>query len=181
VVEHAAELRLQPARVEGLGARERVLLAGGEEELDAHRGALGGQPAGGGEDRGDGGLVVGAQDRLVAVGEHAVLLGHLDGAGERDRVEVGAEQDRAAVGRALYAGKQVAGVRAGLGCGVVLLDGEAEALQLLAHGIGHGALVLGRALDLTEAHEVVAQVLALGGRGALEGADGHAPEATGGA
>jgi hypothetical protein len=75
--------------------------------------------------------------------------------------------------------EQVARVGAGLGGRVVLLDGQAKAPELGLDGIRHGALAARGALDLAEAHEVVEQALPLGGRGALEGADGHAPEATG--
>ena len=132
-----------------LAPRERELLAGGEQQLDADRGARARQAPRRREDGGDGGLVVGAEDRLVGVAEHAVLLLDLDRAGERDGVEVGAEQDRPRAGRALDAGEQVAAVGAGVGRRVVLLDLQAEALQLGAYGVGDLARSLRDGLSIS--------------------------------
>ena len=56
-----------------------------------------------------------------------------------------------------------------------------RAVEIGLDRVGYGALAPGRALDLAEADEVVEQALALGGGGALERANGHAPEATGAA
>ena len=55
-----------------------MFLAGGEEQLDPHRRPLRDESPGGGEDGRDRRLVVGAEDRVVAVAEHAVLRVDLD-------------------------------------------------------------------------------------------------------
>jgi hypothetical protein len=81
--------------------------------------------------------------------------------GERDGVDVGAEQDRGGAVRPRYARQQVACPRTRLVGGVVLLDVQPERAQLLRHGVGDGALVTGRALDLAEPHELGDQPLAL--------------------
>ena len=60
-----------------------------------------------------------------------------------------------------HACEQVARPGAGLLGGVVLLHLESEPAQLLHHGVRHGALFAGRALDLAEPHEVGDQPLAL--------------------
>ena len=164
VVENEAELRLKPAAVERLGARERHLLAGGEQQLDAHGRALGREPASAAEDGRHRGLVVGAEDRVVAVAEDAVLARDLHRAGERDRIQVGAEQDRAGVLGPADPGEEVARLGAGFGAGVVLLDLQPERAELRADGLGDRPLALGGALDLAEPNEVIEQPLALGFR-----------------
>src|ERR671914_852536 len=87
---------------------------------------------------------------------------------------MGAEEDGATAVRAGHAGEQVAGFGAGVAGGVVLLDLEAEALQLRTDGLGHLALAPRGTLDLAEADEVVQQALAL-----LRGGGGRRGETTG--
>ena len=118
VVEHEAVLGLQPGGVHGLGTVQRALLAGGEQQLDAHGRAVGHEPARGAEHRGHGGLVVRAEDALVGVAESAALLHHVHRGGQRNGVQVGAQQDRACALGPLDAREQVAGVRARVGAAV---------------------------------------------------------------
>ena len=100
--------------------------------------------------------------------EDAVLLVHLDGP-VRGTVSRWAQTGSSPSGGPFDAGEQVAGVGAGLGGGAVLLDGEAELLKIGPDRVGDLALVLRRALDLAEPHEVVEQPLALGRGSALKG------------
>ena len=68
VVEHKAEVGAQARAVERLGALQRLLLAGGEQDLDpGRRPAVTHDPPRGAHDRRNRGLVVGAEDGLVAV------------------------------------------------------------------------------------------------------------------
>src|SRR5204862_223806 len=78
VVEHVAEVGPQLTDVERLGARQRVLLGDREQQLDADRRALDRDPVRQREHHRDRGLVVGAEDRLVAVGPAALLADRLD-------------------------------------------------------------------------------------------------------
>src|ERR687895_18684 len=159
------------AAAERLAPRQGEFLAGGEEELHADGGPRRHQPPGCAEDGGHGGLVVRAEDGLVPVGEDAVLARHLHRGGERDRVEVGAEEDGAGALRARYAGEQVAGLRARVPAAVVFLDLEAELCELGADGLRYFALAPRGTLDLAEADEVVQQALAL-----LRGGGSHGAE-----
>ena len=112
---------------------------------------FGDDPSRGLDHRGDGGLVVGAEDRPGGVPDDAVLDLGLDAPLRRHGVEVGAEEDRRApVGAAREPAEQVAGVGVDPGAGVVLLDLEAELAQLRGDAIGHGTLVPGRAFDRGE-------------------------------
>src|SRR3954465_2987067 len=93
---------------------------------------------------------------------------------------MGAQQDRAAVGRPRNAGQEVAGVGAGLPHARVLLDIEAKRTQVSRDGVGHRALPARRALDLTEANEVADELFALARTRPWRVGNGvHLSEATG--
>jgi hypothetical protein len=96
----------------------------------------------------------------VAIAEHSVLANDLNGTVERDRVDVRAEEDGPGALRPRNPGEQVARAGARLLGGVVLLDLEAQTAQLLGDGVGHGPLAAGRALYLTEPHELGDEPLA---------------------
>ena len=129
VVEDKAEVGAQARLVERLGALQSLLLAGGEQDLDTGRGlALTHDPAHGAHDRRDRGLVVGAEDRLVAVREQAVLAHHLHRAVERHGVHVRAEEDRRSALRAPRSARQQV-------AGRVLLHLEPEPAQILGQGV----------------------------------------------
>ena len=142
VIEDEAELGAQAPHVEGLGARQRVLLADREEQLDADRRALDhGAPRQRHEHR-DGGLVVGTQDRVARALPAAVHQHGLDRAVVRDGVEVRAQEDDALAsgGAGRDTREQVPALGAGGLRGVVLLDVEAQLPKLARHALGHRAL-----------------------------------------
>ena len=93
---------------------------------------------------------------VVAVAPHAVLADGLDRAGQRDGVEVRAQQDaarrRPPSARGI-AREQVAGVRAGERPGVVLLDRQPEPAQLRGDAVRARALAPERALDRAQLRE----------------------------
>ena len=125
VVERETEVGPEAAAIEGLRSAQGALLRGREEELDLDRCLVPDESPGGAEHGCDSGLVVGAQDRLVAIGENSVLAEDVYRTVERDRVDVRAEEDRPGTLRPRYPREQVARAGARLLGGVVLLDLEA--------------------------------------------------------
>ena len=127
------------------------------------RRAVAHQPAHGPEDRHHGGLVVGAEDGVVAVREEAVLAHHLDRPVERDRVHVRAQQHG---GRAL-------GSRARARAGCRSRSRSATAVSSSSTSMPEAARAppsapaatarsrARRALDLAEADELGEEPLAL--------------------
>ena len=87
---------------------------------------------------------------------------------ERNRVQVGAQQDRPGRPRARRCAR--GGCRRPTPCptALVLLDLEPELAEVGGHRVGHRPLALGRALDLAQAYEVGDQALALGRSGAAD-------------
>src|SRR3954467_10909739 len=154
VVEHVAEVGLQLRGVELLGALEGVLLAGGEQQLEPDRGALDAAAPRQLEDDRDRGLVVGAEDAVVGVLPAAVDDHRVDrDAAVVDRVEVGAQEDRAPAA-AGDAREQVAGG--------VLLRPDPHLAQLRLHALGALSLMPERARDAAERGERVVEPRALG-------------------
>ena len=92
VVEDVPEVAAQATGVEGARARQRGLLADGEQQLDVHRRALAADVAGEREQHRHGGLVVGAEDALVGVLPVAVDEHRLDGRLQWNGVQVRAQQ-----------------------------------------------------------------------------------------
>jgi hypothetical protein len=128
----------QPSGVEGLGPAEADLLFRREEELDPGVWAIlrEDQPSRL-EQRRDGGLVVGPEDRPARIAKDAVLDHRLERPSRRHGVEVSAEEDRqpAIRARGLETAEQVARVRADLSARVVLGDMEPEPLEVTAYAI----------------------------------------------
>ena len=154
VVEDVAEVGLQLRGVELLGALQRVLLAGGEEQLEPDRRALDAAAPRQLEHDRDRGLVVGAEDAVVGVLPAAVDDHGVDrDAAVVDGVEVRAEQDRA-LAAAGEAREQVAGG--------VLLCLDPHPAQLRLDALGALALVPERARDAAERGEGLVQPRALG-------------------
>ena len=112
-------------------------------------------PPGGLDHRDDRGLVVGAEDRAAGVPDDAVLDDRLDRAGRRHGVHVRAEEERRPLGGRLEPGVEVAGVRADLRAGAVLVDLEPEAAQLRGDAVGDRALLARRRRQRGEVEEEV--------------------------
>ena len=116
----------------------------------------------------DGGLVVGAEDRVARAHPGAVVDDGLDRVGLGHGVEVCAEQDRA-VAAAGDAREQVAALGAGLRGGAVLLDAHAHAAQVVRDGLRAGALGAERARDRAQPGERLVQAAALDVGGGAHG------------
>ena len=153
VVVDEAEAALQDRRVERGRAAQPDLLARGEEQLDARVGELlVADAAHRLEHHGDGGLVVAAEDRRVAVREVPVDELDLDRPGHRHGVEVGAEDDRRAPrGRGREPPDDVPAARADRRRRAVLDHLRPQRAQLAADDLGDAALVARRRGDLAEA------------------------------
>ncbi len=161
VIEDVAPLAAQRRDVERLRAEQADLLADGEQQLEVDRRALDGAAARDLEDDRDGGLVVGAEDRVAGADPRTVVEHRLDRPGLGDGVEVRAQQDRA-LALAGDAREQVAALRAGLFGGAVLLDVEAHRPQLARDRLRARALVTERARDRAQPRERLVQAAALG-------------------
>ena len=171
VVEDEAELGAQGARRRtALAPSQGELLAGGEEQLDAHRRPVGHQPPRRAQDGGHRGLVVGAEDGLVAVPERRPSSRTTSTGAASGTVSRWAQSRivRAPSGPAMRASRLPASEPV-VGAAAVLLDLEPERAQLGGHRVGHRPLAAGRALDLAEPDEVGHQPFALGRSGAADG------------
>ena len=98
----------------------------------------------------DGGLVVAAEDRLVAVADDPVLDHRIDRVDGRHGVEVRAEEERLAVGRRLERDVDVPHRRADLGAGGVLVGRQPAVAEVAEHAIGNRALLTRGAGDRGE-------------------------------
>jgi hypothetical protein len=124
VVVDVSDLRTQPLDVEGSGSPQADLLHRREQELDPGvRPAVVEYARGGLEHRGDGGLVVGSEDRPACIPDDAVLAHHrLERSLQRNCVEVRAEEERdPAVARGLDPREDVPDLGADLRPSVVLV------------------------------------------------------------
>ena len=167
VVVDEAHLRLQPGGVEGKGTLEARLLPGREEELDARvPAALGEDEPGRLEDHGDRRLVVGSEDRVRLVRDDPVRDDGLDRPGCRHRVEMRAEEDRAA-GLSLGRGQAREEVAGG-----VALRLDAQVAQVGADMLRDGLFFTGRARDGRQLEEEREDVR---GPGRRHGADSRRP------
>ena len=156
LVVDVADPRPQAAVVEGVGAEQPDLLLRREEQLDARmRPVLGEHAARRLEHRGDGGLVVAAEDRRSGVADDPVLDDRLELVGRRHRVEMGAEEHRLAVGRGLEGDVDVAHRRADARPGLVLVGPQAAVPEVGGHTVGDLPLLAGRARDACELDEQV--------------------------
>jgi hypothetical protein len=154
VVEHEAKRRPQRTEVHLLGAAQPVLLGDREHQLEAHRSRRSHVPGAElGEDC-DGGLVVGAEDRLAPAAEDPVGELHCDWLEVRDRVEVGEERDPF-LPCPRDSGDQVSGAGARRERRVVLVHVDSELAQLGRDRVGNRALLAGRTPDLTEPCEAI--------------------------
>ncbi len=136
------------------------LLLRREEQLHARVGPpLGDEPAHRSEHHRDRGLVVRAKDRPARVPDEPVLEHGLDRAVGRDRVEMGAQEDRRSLRRlARNTREDVAHRRADGGARVVLVPREADRLELRDHAIGDGPLLTRRARDRGQFEEETGDV-----------------------
>ena len=114
------------------------------------------------EHRRDRRLVVAAEDALVAVADDPVLDDRLDRRDRRHGVEVGAEEERLAVGGRLERDVEVAHRRADLAAGAVLVGPQAAIAEVVEHPVGDGALLAGGARESGELEEQLEDV---GGHG----------------
>ena len=154
LVVDVARPRVQAAVVEGIRADEPDLLLRREQQLDAGvRAALGEHAPRRLEHDGDGGLVVGAENRAGAVANDAVLDHRLDRSGRRHRVQVRTEEERLALGARLDPGVEIPDLRARLRAGVVLVDLEAAVAEIRGDHVCDGALLAGRARERGELQE----------------------------
>ena len=161
VVEDVAEVAAQAADVERLGARERVLLRDGEDELEAHRRAVGaGEAARDLQQHRDRRLVVGAEDAVVGVDPSAVDDQRVHRRAGHHRVQVRAQQQRS-LGRALDAREQVAALCPRRRRRIVLGHRDAQRLQLRAHVPAQAPLAAEGALDPAQRREGVVEAAAL--------------------
>jgi hypothetical protein len=152
-----AGARAQPTDVELLGPDQADLFLRREDELDARvRTALGDDTSHRFHHRDDGGLVVGAEDGSRRVADEAVVVhDRLDRARGRHGVEVRAEEERRTGRSALDPPVEVPDRRADPRPAVVLVEADAEALELGRDAIGDGTLVPGRARNRGELREQV--------------------------
>ena len=123
----------------------------------------------------DGGLVVGAEDRVVCVLPGAVAQDGLDRSVRGDRVEVRAQQ-HGAVTAPRDSHEEVAAVTAQRATGAVLLGLEAERRELRLDDLGARALLTRRAVGAAQTGERVAEPTPLERCG-----DAHASRVTGSA
>jgi hypothetical protein len=104
--------------------------------------------------RNDRRLVVGAEDGARGVSHDALRDHRVDRPLRRDRVQVGAEEERgAAAVRRCEAAVEVPDLRPDRRAGVVLVDGEPEATELAEDAVGDGALLTRRRRDRSELEE----------------------------
>jgi len=160
VIEDVAPFAVQAGDVECLGARQRVFLADGEQQLDADRRSLDRATPGDLEQYGDRGLVVGAEDRVARALPAAVDHDRLDRAVLGHGVEMRAEQDRA-LRASCDPCEQVPALRAGLLRRAVLLDIDPHRREVAGDRLRAGMLRAERARDGTQARERLVQSPAL--------------------
>ena len=106
------------------------------------------------EHHGDRRLVVGPEDRAAGVPDDAVLDDRLERPGGRNRVEMGAEEDRRPLAAAPgQAAEDVPHRRADRRAGLVLVPLEPDVAELREHAVGDGPLLARRARDRAELEE----------------------------
>ena len=147
LVVDVADACLQALVVECRRTEQADLFLRREQELDsAVRTVLREHTASALEHRGDGGLVVRAEDRAAGVANDAVLDHRFERALRRNRVEVRAEKDRhAAVAVRLDPAVEIPHRGTDGGSCIVLVDDQAELPQVPGDRIGNETLLAGRA------------------------------------
>ena len=160
LVEHVAHARRQSRLIECGGAEQTNLLFRREEQLDSRmRTVLCENATRRIEHRRNRRLVVGSEDRVGGIEDHAVVDDGLDRASRRHRVQVRAEEERrAAVCRRLDSGEEVADRRSDPRAGVVLVGFEPELAQVTEDGVGDGSLFARRARKRGQLEEEIEYV-----------------------
>ena len=154
VVVDVAQLRAQSPLVERGRAAQADLLLGREQQLNpAVRPVLGDYAPCRLEHRCHRRLVVGAENRPARVPDDPVVDHRLDRPLRRNGVEMGAEEERRPLAGRLDSAEQVADRGVDPGAGVVLVDGQREAAQVLDHLVGNGAFLPRRARHARELDE----------------------------
>jgi hypothetical protein len=158
VIEHEAERRAQCRELELLGPSQALLLGDREHELEP-RGRRRARVTGGQlHQHCDGGLVVGAEDRLAAAAKDTFLQHHVDGPVVGHRVEVSGEH-HPAIAATRHARHEVPRARPRPRGGAILGDVDVEVLQLGEDRVGDRPLLSCRARDLAKPDEAIEHAL----------------------